>query len=192
MLSYVKERKASSAVSALIPSVPALIKSSTPVERSAALILSNILLLVGSKVWGRDVLISPAKLNSETAVEALCVMADEHARLEATASALNGRPISDPALSAFRWEVMANEIVTLTLAQGFDPETRPVVYGSWKSLWAARRFTDDAVKAMAYYAKSYSVEPTPRIDGKRPDVATLRRFGNSLPPMFRTKKKVAA
>jgi len=189
LLSFVKERKASSAVSDLISSVPSQIKSATPVERAAALILSNILLLVGSKAWGRGVLFAPAKIGREIIVDAVCVMADEHARLEASASSLNGRPVTDPALAAFRWEVMANEVVTLTLGMGLDPNARDVAVSSWKSLWAARRFSEEAVKAMAHYAKAYSVEPTPKIDGKRPDVATLRRFGQTLPPMFRPKKK---
>jgi hypothetical protein len=192
MLSFVKERKASAVMAALVPSVPTLIRTATPTERAAALVLSNVLLIVGSRAWGRSLLISPAKMERDVVVEALCIMADEHARLEGTAAALNGRAISDPALSAFRWELMANEIVTLTIGMGLDPSVRPIVYGSWKSLWAARRFGEDAIKAMAYYAKSYSVEPTPKIDGKRPDVAMLRRLGQTLPPMFRNKKKASA
>lgn len=191
MLSFVKERKAVSAVSDLISSVPAQIKAATTVERAAALILANVLLLVGSKAWGRGVLLAPTKMDREIIVDAVCIMVDEHARLEASASSLNGRPVSDPALSAFRWEVVANEVVTLTLGMGLDPNARSVVYASWKSLWSARRFSDEAVKAMAYYAKSYSVEPTPKIDGKRPDVVMLRRLGQTLPPMFRPKKKAS-
>lgn len=189
MLSFVKERKASSAVEALIPSISSSIGASAPPERAAALILSNALLLVGARAWGREILVSPDRMDRETIVEAVCVMTDEHARLEDAATTLNGRAITDPALAAFRWEVMANEIVTLTIGMGLHPSARSVVYACWKSLWASRRFGDEAVKAMTYYAKSYSVEPTPRINGKRPDVAMLRRLSGTLPPMFRKKSK---
>lgn len=189
MFSFVNERKAVNALAALVSTTPASVTSATPVERAAALILSNVLLVVGSRTWGREVLHAPNRLPRQVAVDAVCVMADEHARLETAAAALDGRSINDPAVRALRWEVMANEVVTITIGVSLVEKGQASVRECWKALWGSNRSRDEALKVMAQYAKAYSIEPTPRIGGKRPSEDYLRKLGSALPPMFRPKQK---
>jgi len=187
MFAIVRERKAVAALEALASSTPSAVSDASPVERAAALVLCNLLLIICSKDWGRAVLEAPGRIDRRIAADAVLLMAERRSVLAASATQLDGRRADDPSVSAFRWEMLANEIVTLTLGSGLSPAAGKAMAACWKSLWTSRRACDDAVRAMARYAKAYTVEPTPRIDGKRPSEEYLRRLGGTLPPMFRPK-----
>jgi len=192
MFSFVKQRKAENVVGTLASSTPEAVDKASSIERAAALVLTNVLMFVGAKSWGRQLIERPAALPRNTAIDAVCLLADEHARLESAADTLDGRPVTDPAIMAYRWELLANEVVTLTVGSGFSADAAQAMRQCWKSLWSARRSCDDAVRAMMFYAKSYSIEPTPRIDGLVPSADFLRKMGRTLPPTFRRKKVVSS
>lgn len=187
MFSILRERKAVAVLAGLASSTPLSVASASPAERAAALILCNIILILGAKEWGRAALEAPSRLDKGLSSDLVCLMAERRVALVAAASQLDGRYRDDPAVSAYRWELLANEIVTLTVGSGLSPAAAKAMVTCWKSLWVSRRACDEAIKSMSRYAKAYTVEPTPRIDGKRPSEEYLRRLGSTLPPMFRPK-----
>jgi|HigsolmetaGSP11D_1036233.scaffolds.fasta_scaffold00961_10 hypothetical protein len=183
-----KEGRALATLEALAETAPSTVSRARLDIRAAALILSNSLLLEGSRIWGRAVVEAPRRMDRLTAIDAVCVMADQRLKLDAAAEAIDGRPTSDPAVFAFRWEIIANEVVTLTVGASLSPEAAQAMLRCWKSLWDARRFCDEALRLIAHYEKSYSAEATPRINGRKPSRELLSRLGSTLPPMFRTSK----
>jgi len=189
MFSFVKERKAEAALEAIAPGVVATVSSTTPVERAAALAVANAMLIAGTAQWGREFAHAPMKLPREAAVDALCVLADRHAKLEESIAALSGRPVADPQISACRWEVAATQVVIVTAGASLGKQYAEAARECWKILGAARRHADEATKAMLRYAKAYSVDPVPAIRGRKPDREHLFSLASALPPMFRTRKK---
>jgi hypothetical protein len=151
------------------------------------LVVGNVLLLAGSKAWGRAVLDAPASLEKGHATDAVCHLVDQHARLVAVVPTLDGRPSSDPVVLAHRWELLANEVVTLTLGASLLPQAYPAAVSCWRSIWLARREGPEAVRAMLAYAKAYSVDCVPLVDGKAASPDLLLKLSATLPPMFRPK-----
>lgn len=191
MFSFVKERKAVAALEAIAPGAVATVTSATPVERAAALAVANAMLIAGMSQWGREFAHAPMKLPREAAVDALCVLADHHAKLEQSAEDLSGRPAADPQISACRWELAATQVVMVTTGAGLGRQYASAARECWKVLGASRRHADGAVKAMLRYAKAYSVDPVPAAGGRRPDRARLLSLASALPPMFRSGRASA-
>jgi len=187
MFSFVQERKAAAALESLAPAAPSNVASAPPMERAAALIVCNALLLRASSAYGRLVLEAPSRLDPSVAAEAVCHLVDIRLRMEASAQALDGRAETDPAVAAFRWEMLANEVATLTMGSALSPDAARAMRRCWHSMWLARRAREEAVRAMTAYAKAYSADPIPAINGKRATDDLLRKLGGTLPPMFRPK-----
>lgn len=187
MFSFVKERKALAALAAVSPGVEALILTTGPAERAAALAVANAMLLAGASQWGRAFSHAPMKLDRETACDALSVLADRHAKLEMAASELSGRPPADPQISACRWEVAATQAVMVTAGASLGREHAVSARKAWTALALGRRHADEGVKALLLHAKAYSAPPVPEVGGKKADRAYLISLASSLPPMFRSK-----
>lgn len=191
MFSYVKERKAETALKAIAPTAVATVSSATPVERAAALAVANAMLIAGEAQWGREFAYAPMKLPREAAIDALCVLADHHAKLEQAISVLPGRPAADPQTAACRWEIAATQAVMVTAGASLGSQYASAARECWKILGASRRHADEAVNMMLRYAKAYSVDPVPAIRGRRPDREHLASLASVLPPMFRHRKAKA-
>lgn len=188
MFSFVKERKAEAALAAISPGVLALIGSATPTERAAALAVANAMLLSGAAQWGRAFSHEPMKISREAACDALCVLADHHLKLEGAAGSVVGRPPSDPQVSACKWELVATQVVMVTTGASFGRQYADVARKAWQALSAARRNAPEAVRALMEYARAYSIDPVPPVNGKNADRDYLSALASSLPPMFRRRK----
>ena len=187
MFSFVKERKAEAALSAIAGGIESLVASASPIERAAAVAVANAMLIAGSKQWGREFSHAPMKLPRETAIDALSVLADHHAKLEISAAALAGRAPADPQISCCKWEIVATQVVMVTAGASLGRDYAQAARSAWASLSAARRHAEDAVKAMLYHSKAYGIPPIPPC-GRKPDRAGIMALATSLPPMFRKKK----
>lgn len=187
MFSFVKERKAEAALSAIVGGLEGVVSSASPVERAAAVAVANAMLIAGSKQWGREFSHAPMKLSREIASDAVSVLADHHAKLEMAASALSGRAASDPQISCCRWEIVATQVVMITAGASFGKLYADAARSAWRTLSSARIHADEAVAAMLYHSKAYSTPPVPAC-GRKTDRDGLLALASTLPPMFRKKK----
>lgn len=182
MFTFVKERKAVAALESLSPGIQEFAAGCTPVERAAALAAANAMLITGAKAWGRAYSHEPMRLGNEAAWDAVCVLADRHAGLEAAASDLVGRPASDLQASAWKWDTLATQVVMVTVGCSLDRRYAAAARDGWKTLWSARRAAREAARRMDEHSRAYSVAPVP---GRRTDLAYLETLASTLPPMFR-------
>lgn len=184
---FVRERKAVTLLDNAASGVLRFVTGLSQTERACALAWANAALLAGVGPYGRSFAYTPMKMDREKAVKAVLDFAAYRAQIEQAADKVQGRPAHDPAVSAYKWEMMATLVVMVTAGACFHEGARNAARAAWKMLGASRPFAKDAVRVMTIYAKAYDVECIPKVPNKKSDKSFVLALASNLPPMFRSK-----
>ncbi|NTF17387.1 hypothetical protein G6L37_03040 [Agrobacterium rubi] len=188
MFDFIKERRAVAALDAVAQRLPRTLSTCTGVERCAAKGLANAYLLAGAADYGNDFSHAPMKLRPETVYDAVANLSDQHRRKLDAADSLSGRPAVDPGFSAWKWEMLAIELVIVTAGCSIHGDARTAAGETWNALKKVGLHVDEAVKAMQNYARIYAINPVPAVGSKKIDRAWLVSLTSHMPPMYRRKK----
>lgn len=188
MFQFIKERKALAALDAIALRLPKTLQSCSGIERCAAKGVANAYLLAGVEDYGRNFAHDPMRLKAETVYDAVANLSDKHRQKIDASSVLSGRPAADPSFSAWKWEVLALELVIVTAGCSIHGDARVAAGTTWNSLKKVGLHVDDAVSAMQRYAKTYAIDPIPAVGGRRIDRAWLVSLASHMPPMYRKTK----
>jgi len=182
---FVKERKAEDILANASSSILGFMQQLTPVERAAALAWANASLLAGRTEYGREFAHAPTKLRPEMAVKAIMDFGAYRRQIEDAVGSVDTRPSHDPAVSAFRWELLGSQTVIVTAGAALTKDARQSARAVWAALEKSIPFAREAVRAMVIYGKTYDVEVIPPVGNKKGDKDFLLALASSLPPMFR-------
>ena len=182
---FVKERKAEALLGNAAENIMDFVQQLTPTERAAALAWANAALLAGRAEYGRELAHAPTRLKSELAVKAVMDFGAYRRQIEDTVDTVNARPAHDPAVSAYKWELLGSQVVMVTAGAALTKQSRTAAREIWAVLGKATPYAREAVRAMMIYGKTYDVEVIPPVPNKKGDKAFLLALASSLPPMFR-------
>lgn len=188
MFEFIKERKATAALDAVSLRLPRTLASCSGVERCAAKGVANAYLLAGAADYGSEFAHAPMKLRPETVYDAVCGLADQHRQKLDASDALSGRPAIDPVFSAWKWEMLALELVIVTVGCSIHGDARICAGKTWDALKKVGMHVDEAVGAMQNYGRIYSIDPVPSVGRRKIDRAWLVSLTSHMPPMYRRKK----
>jgi len=187
MLQKLYELRARSVNSAILKDLPPRVRMLRGDEAAALLAVTNALLLSISKTFGRPVVAAPHRLPRAAALDIANSLIGQRARIAASLSAAGRRPNRDIAYRTSVRQMMAIEIVLLTVMTGIAPKTGREVTSIWRHIHKAQRFAPDGARMLLAFQKVYGSSPLPAGISMRPiDVARLAR---SLPPVFRTTRR---
>lgn len=182
---FVKERKAEALLSNAAENVMDFVQQLSPSERAAALAWANAALLAGIPEYGREFAHAPTKINPEKAVKAIMDFGAYRRQIEDAAESVNDRPAHDPAVAAYKWELLGSQTVMVTAGAALTKQARGAARDIWAVLGKATPYAKDAVRAMLIYGKTYDVEVIPPVPNKKGDKTFLLALASTLPPMFR-------
>ena len=169
MFEFIKERKTAAALDQIAKRLPRSLQVSSGVEKCAARAVANAYLLAGAEEYGREFAFAPMKLQPETVFSAVTSLAKAHRRKLSAADSLGGRPAHDPVFSAWKWEMLAIELVMATAGASIHVEARNAARAAWLGLKHVGQFSEDAVKTLQTYGKTYSIDPVPSVGGRKSD-----------------------
>jgi hypothetical protein len=190
VFSFVKEKKVLKILEVSAPRVVPRLKSLTPVEKAQVLAVANAFMVAGGFVYGRNFSHKPMTLDLadegkvEQRYDAILEFGARLEEIERVAPKMDGLRIDDPTLAAFKRELSGCEVALVTAGAVFDEGCRRAAIDSWRSLSKAIPFAGDAVKVLLVYAKTHSLEPVVRINGRAQGPADLLNLASTLPPMF--------
>jgi hypothetical protein len=182
---FLKERKAEAILDVTSSNILEFVQQLSPMERSAALAWANAALLAGVEEYGRAIAYAPMRLAPETCLKAVTDFATYHKQVEESSGAANDRPANDPAVSAFKWEMLASQAVIVTAGAKIHLGARAAARQIWPILGKATPYAQEAAAVMMAYARTYEVEPVPPVPRKKSDKALLLGLASVLPPMYR-------
>lgn len=182
---FVKERKAEALLLNASANIMEFIKHLSPTERAAALAWTNAALLAGRAEYGREIAHAPMKLPKEKAIKAIMDFGAYRRQIEDAAEKVTNRPAHDPAISAYKWELLGSQTVMVTAGASLRKDARLAARSVWKVLGQAIPYAREAVKLMTIYGTTYDVEVITPVPNKNSDKAFLMGLASSLPPMFR-------
>lgn len=186
MLKKLYELRARSVNSAILKDLPPRVRMLRGDEAAALLAVTNALMLSISKTFGKLVVEAPHRLPRAAALDIANSLIGQRARIAASLSAAGKRPNRDVAYRTSVRQMMAIEIVFLTIMTGISPRSGRDVTAIWRHIYKARRFAPDGARMLLAFHKVYRTSPFPDGISLRPsDVARLAR---SLPPIFRTRR----
>lgn len=188
MFEYIKERKALAALAAVSQRLPRTLDSCSGVERCAAKGVANAYLLAGAADYGTDFSHAPMKLKPEVVYDAVVNLFDQHRQKADSADELSGRPAIDPVFAAWKWEMLALELVIVTAGCSIHGDARQSAGTTWNALKKVGLHVEAAVHAMQSYSKIYSIDPVPAVGSRKIDRAWLVSLTSHMPPMYRKKK----
>lgn len=188
MFEFIKERRALAALDAVSQRLPKTLSSCSGVERCAAKGVANAFLLAGASDYGKDFAHAPMRLRPETVYDAVANLSDQHRQKLDAADALSGRPAVDPVFAAWKWEMLALELVIVTVGCSIHGDARQAAGTTWNALKKVGLHVDEAVRAMQNYARIYSIDPVPAVGSRKIDRAWLVSLTSHMPPMYRKKK----
>lgn len=186
-LKYIKEQKFDLFLETMKNIVPEKTEKSNPVIKSASMIIININLYNVSRQFGKIIIENPVKIPQEISLDLTYDLLLRQERLEEDFKKYNGRSNKDPIISSNKWDLLANEVLILTLGSGYDNDLWPFARSCWKSLWQSRKYNEQAVDKLIEFGKSYSVEPVPKIGKKVVTKEQMLKFSKTLPPVFKNK-----
>lgn len=182
---FVKERKAESILANATENIMDFVQELSPTERAAALAWANAALLAGRSEYGREFAHAPTKMKPELAVKAILDFGAYRRQIEDAVEKVDERPTHDPAVAAYKWELLGAQTVIVTAGAALTKSSRAVARDIWAVLAKTTPYARDAVRAMLIYGKTYDVEVIPAVPNKKGDKAFLLALASSLPPMFR-------
>jgi hypothetical protein len=191
MFEFIKERKAQATLDLVAQRLPRTLSSASGVERCAAKGVANAYLLAGVGDYGHDFAHAPLQLAAETVYDAVANLGDRHRQKVDASESLSGRPAHDPVFSAWKWEMLALELVIVTVGCSIHGDSRVAASKTWDALKAKAigMHVDAAVNAMQIYAKTYSIDPVPRVGNRKIDRQWLVSLTSHMPPMYRKARK---
>lgn len=189
MFEFIKERKAHATLDLVAQRLPRTLSSSSGIERCAAKGVANAYLLAGVADYGHDFAHAPMRLGAETVYDAVANLGDHHRQKLDASESLSGRPAHDPAFSAWKWEMLAMELVIVTVGCSIHGDSRVAASKTWAAMKTLGMHVDEAVKAMQLYAKTYSIDPVPRVGNRKVDRQWLVSLTSHMPPMYRKARK---
>lgn len=182
---FVKERKAEALLGNAADNIMDFVQQLSPTERAASLAWANAALLAGKAEYGRELAHAPTRMKPELAVKAVMDFAAYRKQIEDTVEAVNARPAHDPAVAAYKWELLGAQTVMVTAGAALTKQSRAAAREIWAVLAKSTPYAAEAVKAMLIYGKTYDLEVIPPVPNKKGDKAFLLALASSLPPMFR-------
>jgi hypothetical protein len=182
---FVKERKAEALLANAAANIMEFVRELNQTERAAALAWANAALLAGKTEYGREIAHAPMKMRSELAIKAVMDFGAYRRQIEESIESVDNRSAHDPAISAFKWELLGSQAVMVTAGASLSKDSRIAAKGIWKLLGQSIPYARDAVRMMLIYGKTYDVEVIPSVPNKKGDKAFLLALASSLPPMFR-------
>jgi hypothetical protein len=182
---FVRERKASAILDVASANAAAFAVQLTQTERAAALAWANAALLAGVAEYGREFAHAPMKLAPESAVRAVMEFGAYRKQIEEAADKVSDRDADDPAVAAYKWELLGSQAVIVTAGAALHDGARGAARGVWKLLGQSMPYAADAVRAMLAYGDAYGVEVIPAVPNKKGDKGFLMALASNLPPMFR-------
>lgn len=182
---FVKERKAEALLTNAADNIMDFVQQLSPTERAAALAWANAALLAGKTEYGRELAHAPTKMRPEMAIKAIMDFGAYRRQIEDAVESVDSRPAHDPAVSAYKWELLGSQAVMVTAGAALTKQSRTAAREIWSVLGKATPYAREAVRAMTIYGKTYDVEVIPPVPNKKGDKAFLLALASSLPPMFR-------
>ena len=85
--------------------------------------------------------------------------------------------------------MLALELVIVTVGCSIHGDSRAAASKTWAAMKTLGMHVDDAVKAMQLYAKTYSIDPVPRVGNRKVDRQWLVSLTSHMPPMYRKARK---
>jgi hypothetical protein len=189
MFEFIKERRALATLDQVAQRLPKSLSSATGLERCAAKGVANAYLLAGVAEFGPEFAHAPMKLRPEVVYDAVGNLGERHRQTLDSSVSLSGRPAHDPVFSAWKWEILALELVIATVGCSIHGESRLAASKCWGAMKSVGIHVDDAVKAMLTYAKTYSIDPVPAVGTRKIDRQWLVSLTSHMPPMYRKAKK---
>lgn len=178
------------ALAVIAPELINFIRSVSAIERCSALAVSNALLLKSASHWGREITHQPMKIKPEKITAVLDALHDQYVRLEAAFDNTDGSNMHDIYVMACKWEMVATQVVMVTVGASLSREYANVANQAWKHLAKSRHVAQLAVNSLLEYGKFYKDSPVPLLPGKQPTKHYLFALATNLPPMFSVTKKV--
>lgn len=182
---FVKERKAEALLANAVGNISDFVKQLTPTERACALAWANASLLAAKAEYGREIAHAPMRMKPETAVKAVMDFGSYRRQIEDAVEGVDKRAAHDPAISAFKWELLGSQAVMVTAGAVLTKDARTAAKAIWQILGQSIPYAREAVRLMTIYGKTYDVEVIPPIPNKKGDKDFLLALASSLPPMFR-------
>lgn len=189
MFEFIKERKAQAALDLVAERLPKTLSGATGLERCAARGVANAYLLAGATDFGQNFSHAPMKLTEDKVFAAVASLYDQHRQKLDAVDSLSGRPAIDPVFSAWKWEMLALELVIATAGCSIHAAALSAAKNTWLDLKKVDMHVENALDAMESYARTYAIEPVPRVGNRKPDRSWLRSLVSVMPPMYRNTKK---
>jgi hypothetical protein len=182
---FVKERKAEALLANAAANIMDFVQQLSQTERAAALAWANAALLAGKAEYGRELAYDPKRMKPELAVKAVLHFGAYRRQIEDAIDSVDSRPSHDPAIAAFKWELLGAQVVMVTAGAALTKDARTAAKAIFGVLEEAIPYAEEAVRGMTIYGKTYDVEVIPAVPNKKSDKAFLLALASSLPPMFR-------
>lgn len=188
-MAKLRTSKGQDALAVIAPELIAFIGSVSAVERCSALAVSNALLLKAASHWGREISHQPMKIQPDTIATVLDALHDQYTRLEGAFDNTDGSNQKDIYVMACKWEMVATQVVMVTVGASLSRDYANVARQAWGLLAKSRHVAQDAVNTLFEYGKVYQDSPVPLLPGKQPTKSYLFALATNLPPMFSANKK---
>lgn len=185
---FIKERKANNLLDNAASNILDFVSELSATERAAALAWSNAALLAGVHEYGKAFAYTPMKIERKIAIKAVNDFGHFREQIEGAATKVHNRGAHDPAVSAYKWELLGSQVVILTAGASLHKDARDAARAIWRILETSKPHARQAVQAMSLYSKAYDVDAIPQIPRKEINKSLLLSLASTLPPMFRQKK----
>lgn len=191
-MAVARTSKGKEAVAIFAPDLASFIESVSAVERCSALAVSNALLLKAAQHWGQEITHQPMKINPDVIAASLDALHERYQSLEEKFDITDGSNIKDIYVMACKWEMVATQVVMVTIAASLSRDYAITARQAWGLLAKSRHVAAEAVLGLVQYGKTYQDSPIPLLPGKHPTQQYLYALATNLPPMFRSSAKKAA
>ena len=155
------------------------LETASPRLRAGVLVLSNHILRMVARVWGRDVVDNPRNARGDILVPLGALL---HSRIEAgEVMEWTGRN------EANLRQCLSIDNCISTVGYGVMPLNLGRISGVWRTLWGSREHMSEALINMRDWELERGVSSMPRDDnGDYPDDADALKCGNGFPMFLRT------
>lgn len=188
-MARIRKSKGEDALAVIVPNLISLVQSVSVIERCSALAVANALLLKAASHWGREITHQPMKIGKGTAQVLLDVLYEQYVKLEAAFDSTDGSSVDDVYVMACKWEMVATQVVMVTIGASLSREYANAARQVWILLGKSRVASKEAVKALMEYNSVYQVSPVPLPLGREVNRGYLMSLATSLPPIFSPRKK---
>lgn len=191
LLLFFKKRRLLGYVAKSLPTLQDRIRSLTPVERGATLALANAVLLAVGHDRSVDLARSPHRVPQDQAVDIGFMIVEQHQKVLGSLDAM-GESIPEAVIRQAIRQVLAFEIVLVTLATSIDPSLVQQIIPVWKRLCEGAIATQGAVEALLAFFKETGTLPLPLVGGRKWTSGQLRTLVGASPPFMGAGRRKAS